>query len=83
MDLMHRLAKREFLVLVAIVASAVTLQVRQHVGAAQDASAHVQTLHDGPVCEPSTAQTDEPRMQPADCNIRAQVRPTHPTALWV
>ncbi|MDR5778878.1 hypothetical protein QCE63_05470 [Caballeronia sp. LZ065] len=83
MDLLHRLAKRESLVLVAIVASAVTLQVRQHVSAAQEPAARVQPSHAAPICEPSSAQTDTPRMQRADCSIRAHVRPTHPAGLWV
>ncbi|MDR5833307.1 hypothetical protein [Caballeronia sp. LZ034LL] len=85
MNFLHRLAKRESLVLVAIVASAVTVQVRQHVNAAQETAAHVQPSQAAPICEPSSAQTetDAPRMQAADCSIRAHVRPTHPVGLWV
>ncbi|MDR5819645.1 hypothetical protein [Caballeronia sp. LZ043] len=83
MNFLHRLAKRESLVLVAIVASAVTIQVRQHVNAIQEAAAQVQPSQAAPVCEPSSMQTDAPRMQPAECSIRGHVRPTHPTGLWV
>ncbi|MDR5756453.1 hypothetical protein [Caballeronia sp. LZ035] len=83
MDFLHRLAKRESLVLVAIVASALTLQVRQHVSAAQETATQAQPAPAAPICEPSSAQTDTPRMQPADCSIRAHARPTHPVGLWV
>lgn len=83
MDYLHRLAKRESLVLVAIVASGVTLQVRQQVTVTQETAAHVQPSQAAPICEPSSTQTDTPRLQPADCSIRAHVRPTHPVGLWV
>jgi hypothetical protein len=75
----NRLAHREFLILVAIAASALTLQVREHT---MDKSAS--RAVDERMCEPSTYdEGNAPRMLPADCGIRADMRTHRAQATWV
>ncbi|SAL18162.1 hypothetical protein AWB71_00795 [Caballeronia peredens] len=82
MKFFNRLANRESLMLVAIVASAITMHVRQHVTEAQGGAAQSSQQ----VCEPAAANPDTSRAaraMPADCSIRAKARSTHPLATWV
>lgn len=79
----NRLAKREFLIVVAIAASALSLHVRQ-----QTFDTHAQTAHApredyGRICEPPAAKVGEARMMPAHCGIRADARRDRPHAPWV
>ena len=79
MKYFNRLAHREFLILVAIAASALTLQVREHVSATPVAPASNERL-----CAPSTFDDGKaPRMLPADCGIRADMRAHRARATWV
>jgi hypothetical protein len=83
----NRLANREFLVLVAIVASAVTLHVRQQVDGNQAQQAQTSGATGAPnygrMCEPPAADAKEARMLPAECDIRANTRRAHAHSLWV
>ena len=66
----NALAHRGFLLLVAIVASAVTLHVRQYMTEQRpiaDALSHAQY---GRMCAPSSASGDRARALPADCDMR-------------
>ena len=74
MNFINRLANREFLILVAIIASAITLHVRQQVTDAQARPAQAAQGTYGRICEPPAAKTAEARIMPADCGIRANVR---------
>ncbi|KND55181.1 hypothetical protein BPUN_3138 [Candidatus Paraburkholderia kirkii] len=67
----NRLANREFLVLVAIVASALTVQVRQHVVGNDARPAQSSRASDGRLCEPPAPGAKKMRVLPADCGIRA------------
>ncbi|SAK96735.1 hypothetical protein AWB80_07255 [Caballeronia pedi] len=78
MKIFNRLANRETLILVAIAASAITLQVRQHTIDPPAARAE-----DGRVCEPPAAQAAKARVLPADCNIRANLPLHRSRATWV
>ncbi|BAO85807.1 MULTISPECIES: hypothetical protein [Caballeronia] len=82
MKYFNRLANREFLILVAVAASALTLQVREHVADAQPT--YAPHAIDERLCEPSASNEDEaPRMLPADCGIRADMRTHRARARWV
>ncbi|SAL22387.1 hypothetical protein AWB74_00880 [Caballeronia arvi] len=84
MKYFNRLVHREFLILVAIAASAVTLQVREHVAGVESQPAQGSRETDRRLCEPSAANDgDAPRMLPADCGIRADMRPHRERATWV
>ncbi|SAK60055.1 hypothetical protein AWB75_02496 [Caballeronia catudaia] len=84
MKYFNRLVHRECLILVAIAASAVTLQVREHVAGVESQPAQTSRVTDGRICEPSAADDgDAPRMLPADCGIRADMLPHHMRAIWV
>ena len=84
MNIFNRLANREFLVMVAIVASAITLHVRQHVAGnpVQSTPASGAASY-GRICEPPAGDAKDARMLPADCGIRAKARTAHDHALWV
>jgi hypothetical protein len=86
-NILNRLANRESLVFVAIVASAATLHVRQHVADPDTSAAQAAPAYSGAsecaACAPLAADAGEPRMLPADCPIRATLRPIHPAAFWV
>ncbi|WP_277185598.1 hypothetical protein [Caballeronia sp. BR00000012568055] len=77
------LASREFLVLVAIVASAITMHVRLHEDTSTQPSQQVQY---GRMCEP-TASNDQDdskaRAVPADCELRTNMRITLAARPWV
>ncbi|SAK41593.1 hypothetical protein AWB76_00292 [Caballeronia temeraria] len=84
MKLFNRLAHREYRVLVAIAASALTMQLRQHVvdaGAQPDQGARAADY--GRICEPSVSDAAKPRALPADCGIRTDMKPNRPHAPWV
>ena len=86
MKVFNRLAHREFLILVAIAASAITLHVRQHVN---DPAAQASQANSARMCEPRTANpnanadANEARAMPADCSIRANMGRTRSRAVWV
>lgn len=84
MKVFNRLAHREFLILVAIAASAITLHVRQHVN---DPSAEASQAIPARMCEPRAANPNanesEARAMPADCAIRANAGQAHSRAVWV
>ncbi|SAK59764.1 hypothetical protein [Caballeronia ptereochthonis] len=84
MKYFNRLAHREFLVLVAIVASALTMHVRQHVAGNDAQPAQSARASDGRLCEPPTSDARKMRVLPADCGIRAtNVQSAGAHALWV
>lgn len=84
MNFFNRLANREFLVLVAIVASALTLHVRQHVDGHQAQAAQTSgATNAGRICEPAASGAKQARMLPADCGVRANTRGAHGHTLWV
>jgi hypothetical protein len=80
----NALANREFLLFVAIVASAITLHVREQMidarpaPASPDAQSQVSRL-----CEPAQASADKARVLPADCDMRTNVRTAHSARPWV
>ncbi|WP_250512540.1 hypothetical protein [Caballeronia sp. INDeC2] len=79
MKFFNRLAHREFLIIVAVAASALTLHVRQHV-----ADTHTQTPADyGRMCEGPSVSPGKARVLPADCAVRANMRPERTHAPWV
>jgi hypothetical protein len=79
------LASREFLVLVAIVASAITMHVRMQADAASSQAA--QQVQYGRMCEPTSSSKDEDdskaRAVPADCELRTNVRTSLAARPWV
>jgi hypothetical protein len=77
----NRLAHREFLILVAIAASAISLHVREHVVDSHAQQASHSTY--GRVCEQPAPDAGEARMLPADCAIRSNVRTVHAQPTWV
>ena len=77
------LANRESLVLVAIVASALTMYVRQHVTGPQVQTVHTSRANDGRICEPPAADAKQARMLPADCGIRTKVPGARAHTPWV
>jgi hypothetical protein len=79
----NRLAHREFLVLAAVAASALTLHIRQESIDAHARSTHVSRAEYGRICEPPVAHAQKGRVLPADCAIRANVQPNRPNAPWV
>lgn len=83
MKYFNRLAHREFLVLVAIVASALTMHVRQHVDGPREQAGQTVRVNDGRICEPPAADAKQPRMLPADCGIRAKMPAARARTLWV
>jgi hypothetical protein len=78
------LASREFLVLVAIVASAITMHVRMQADASSQQSQQAQY---GRMCEPTASSKDEDdskaRVVPADCELRTNVRTSLAARPWV
>ncbi len=83
MKYFNALANREFLVLVAIVASAITMHVRQHVAAHAPLSSHIEQ---GRMCTPSTMKEGDEaktRALPADCDMRTNVRTPRFTRTWI
>jgi hypothetical protein len=74
---LNALANREFLVLVAIVASAVTLHVRQHVTPVSVPEAVPSHAQFGRMCAPSSSSRsgsgDGARALPADCELDRNV----------
>lgn len=78
----NALANREFLVFVAIVASAITLHVRHIDSGAPSAPSHIQY---GRMCEPSESSSgdDSARVRPADCDMRTNVRTHRILQPWV
>ncbi|WP_321792068.1 hypothetical protein [Caballeronia sp. J97] len=83
MKFFNRLAHREYLVLVALAASALTLHVRQQVIDAQAQSAQAPRADDGRICEPPAARPGKARVLPADCGVRSDARPNRTHAFWV
>ncbi|WP_044041233.1 hypothetical protein [Caballeronia insecticola] len=79
MKYFNRLANREFLILVALVASAMTMHVKQHITEKQ--AQPVQSSQR--MCEPSVASLNKARAMPADCGMRAKVRSVRSTVSWV
>ncbi|SAK49940.1 hypothetical protein AWB79_01501 [Caballeronia hypogeia] len=88
MKFFNQLANREFLIFVAIVASAVTLHVRQRVSTDQPAASS--GANNGRICESPVASATKaellpaslPAALPADC-MRATTRQARDHALWV
>ncbi|SAK76020.1 hypothetical protein AWB77_03517 [Caballeronia fortuita] len=83
MNIFNRLAHREFLVLVAIAASALTLQIRQHSVDTAAQNEHAARLDHGRICEPPAADPAKLRVLPADCGISTDMRPQRAHASWV
>ncbi|KXV10130.1 hypothetical protein CR51_09520 [Caballeronia megalochromosomata] len=82
MKSLNRLAHREFLILVAIAASALTLHVRQQLleSHAQPAQARADY---GRICEPPAASAGKARVLPAECGVRANMPSNATHAPWV
>ncbi|MDR5738879.1 hypothetical protein [Caballeronia sp. LZ016] len=79
MKVLNALANREFLVLVAIVVSALTLHVREQV-VDRPAVAHANyTL----MCEPSAPPTKKAKLQSAECDVPAGAHPPGAERPWV
>jgi hypothetical protein len=78
------IANRELLVLVAIVASAVTLHIRQQMTPATTADTQAPVhAQFGRMCSPSAKDVDKPRALPADCEMRANLPKAKPLQTWV
>jgi hypothetical protein len=77
----NALANREFLLLVAIAASAITMHVRQHV-VTQAPPSHIEN---GRMCAPSGLQDSDKKARalPADCDMRTNVQTPHMARTWV
>jgi hypothetical protein len=80
----NALANRELLVFVAIVASALTLHVRQHLSDSSPQAAPSLVQY-GRMCEPSDSAIDngKARVHPADCDMRTNVRTHRMVPNWV
>lgn len=81
MNFLNRLAHREFLILVAMAASALTLHVRQHVIEEQP----VQASHAdyGRICEAPAVSESKVRLLPAECRMRANLPSNRTHTPWV
>jgi hypothetical protein len=77
----NMLASRESLVMIAIVASAITMHVRLQATPAQSAE-HLQY---GRMCEPTVSADTEgkARVQPADCELRQNLHTGIAMRPWV
>ncbi|VXB72281.1 conserved hypothetical protein [Burkholderia sp. 8Y] len=73
------LANRELFIFVAIVASAITLHVREH---GIDRSARVRAAYT-PLCEPSAHGASKARLRPADCSVSANAPAVRIAGRWV
>jgi len=73
------LANRELLVFVAIVASAITLHVREH-GIDRSATVHAAYT---PLCEPSAHRAPKAGLRSADCDVRANAPAGRIARPWV
>jgi hypothetical protein len=80
---LNRLAHREFLTLVAVAASALTLHIRERVIDMHAQPAQASHLEYGPLCEAPAARTGKARVLPAACGVRANRRPDRTHASWV
>jgi len=79
MKRLNALANREFLVLVAIAASAITLNVRERV-IDEPATSHANyTL----MCEPSAAPSKKAKLQSAECAVPTGAHPVPAARPWV
>ncbi|SPB15999.1 hypothetical protein NOV72_03198 [Caballeronia novacaledonica] len=81
MKLFNRLAHREFLIVVAIAASALTLPIRQHVTERQSAQASHAEF--GRLCEAPAASAGKARVLPAGCRLRATMPANRMRTPWV
>jgi hypothetical protein len=81
---LNALANREFLVFVAIVASALTWHVRQHMSD-ENVQAAPSRVEYGRMCEPSDSAIDngKARVRPADCDMHTNVRTHRIVRNWV
>jgi hypothetical protein len=81
----NTLANRELLVFVAIVASAITLYVRQHVVDATAQALPQSTVQFGRMCEPSdsSSRDEKARVRPADCDMRTDGQLHRDVRPWV
>jgi hypothetical protein len=68
---LNRLAHREFLILVAMAASALTLHVRQHV--IEEHPVQASHADYGRICEAPAASESKARVLPAECRLRASL----------
>ncbi|MDR5742343.1 hypothetical protein QCE73_04140 [Caballeronia sp. LZ029] len=81
MKFLNRLAHREFLILVAVAASALSLHVRQHVIDTQTAQASHADY--GRICEAPAVSEGQARVLPAECRLRATMPANRTHTPWV
>jgi hypothetical protein len=81
MKVFNALANREYLLLIAIATSAITLSVREHTsGAPAQVRSHAQT---GRICAPSAEAGETARPLPADCGVQMKAPAPRAMETWV